>query len=290
MEGELERCWWRWWLEIRSRMSCQNRVIMTTPSDLAQTNCSGSCGWGSRRLLAVMTTSITGRHKPIHHEVSLTHRYFKQNNPQAWGGGVGIIYTTDNQLALMQDHPLCLYIQRRCIELHDGRSASATSETQGMLVFTSSHPSLMNLICLQSNLQEIFAGETWMFEGVRWGHTCVVRGNRVIMSYFDPINIHSFPFITSCYVSSTQRRRATQAGIMEVSVQAPCQWALNSVLTFIKRSWASFAFPTKVSDCRIRHHLIYYGLFPSAGAVREIFNNYYEFVFHIRSTNSPKRT
>lgn len=97
MEGELERRWWRWWLEIRSRMSCQNRVIMTTPSDLAQPNCSGSCGWGSRLLLAVMTTSITGRHKPIHHEVSLTHRYSKQNNPQAWGGRGCIIYTTDNQ-------------------------------------------------------------------------------------------------------------------------------------------------------------------------------------------------
>lgn len=32
-----------------------------------------------------------------------------------------------------------------------------------MFVFTSSHSSLINLICLQSNLQEIFAGETLMF-------------------------------------------------------------------------------------------------------------------------------
>lgn len=69
-----------------------------------------------------------------------------------------------------------------------------------MLVFTSSHPFLMNGICLQSNLQEIFAGETPVFEGVRRGHTCLVRGNRVIMSCFDPINIHSFPFITTRYV------------------------------------------------------------------------------------------
>lgn len=34
---------------------------------------------------------------------------------------------------------------------------------QGLLVFTSSHPPLMNLICLQTNLKEIFAGETLMF-------------------------------------------------------------------------------------------------------------------------------
>lgn len=69
-----------------------------------------------------------------------------------------------------------------------------------MLVFTSSHPPLMNLICLQTNLKEIFAGETLMFGGVRWGHTCIVRGNAVITCYFEPANIHSFPFIMTCYV------------------------------------------------------------------------------------------
>lgn len=103
-----------------------------------------------------------------------------------------------HHLALMQDPLLCLYVHRRCVELH-WKMASAASETQGTLLFTSSRPSLMNLICLQSNLQEIFAGETWVFEGVMRGHTCVVGGNHVIMSYFDPINIHSFPFITTCY-------------------------------------------------------------------------------------------
>lgn len=32
-----------------------------------------------------------------------------------------------------------------------------------MLVFTTSHPPLMNLICLQTNLKEIFAEEPLMF-------------------------------------------------------------------------------------------------------------------------------
>lgn len=35
------------------------------------------------------------------------------------------------------------------------------THTQGM--FTFSHPPLMNLICLQTNLKEIFASETLMF-------------------------------------------------------------------------------------------------------------------------------
>lgn len=95
-EGELERCWWRRWLGIRSRMSRLIQVIMTTPSDLAQTNCSGSCGWGSRLLLAVMTASITMRREPIHHEASLTHRYSKHNKPPSLAGG-GQIWTTDDQ-------------------------------------------------------------------------------------------------------------------------------------------------------------------------------------------------
>lgn len=174
-------------------MSRLIQVIMTTPSDLAQTNCSGSGGWGSCLLLAVMTTSITVRREPIHHEASLTHRYSKHNNPPP------PIISGVHHRALVQDDLLCLYVQRHCVELHCGKMAPAASETQGMLLFTSSRPSLMNLICLQSNLQEIFAGETWVFEGVMRGHTCVVRGNHVIMSYFDPINIHSFPFITTCY-------------------------------------------------------------------------------------------
>lgn len=152
-----------------------------------------------------MTTSITIRRRPIHHEASLKRRYSKHNKPRAWGVGGGASFTpvlisAVHHLALMRDHLLGLHVGRHCVELHYGRMASAASETQGVLLFTSSHPSLMNLICLQSNLQEIFAGETSVFEGARRGHTCVVRGNRVIMSYFDPINIHSFPFITTCYV------------------------------------------------------------------------------------------
>lgn len=153
-----------------------------------------------------MTTSITIRRRPIHHQASLTRRYSKHNKPQAWRGGGGIIYARANQCRASS----CFNARSPAgpprpttlsnVELHYGRMASAASETQGVLLFTSSHPSLMNLICLQSNLQEIFAGETSVFEGARRGHTCVVRGNRVIMSYFDPINIHSFPFITTCYV------------------------------------------------------------------------------------------
>lgn len=144
-------------------MSRLMQVIMTTPSDLAQTNCSGSCGWGSRLLLAVMTASITMWCKPIHHEASLTHRYSKQipPPPPALGAKFGPpMISAVRHLALMQDHLLCLYVQRRCVELHCGKMASAASQTQGTLLFTSSRPSLMNLICLQSNLEEIFAGET----------------------------------------------------------------------------------------------------------------------------------
>lgn len=37
------------------------------------------------------------------------------------------------------------------------------THTQGMLLFTFTHPPLMNLICLQTNLKEIFARETLMF-------------------------------------------------------------------------------------------------------------------------------
>lgn len=69
-----------------------------------------------------------------------------------------------------------------------------------MLLFTCSHLPLMNLICLQTNLKEIFARETLMFVVLDGGHTCIVRGNSVIMCYFDPTNIHSFPFIMTCYV------------------------------------------------------------------------------------------
>lgn len=81
-----------------------------------------------------------------------------------------------------------------------GGMALNASKTQGMLVFTFSHPSLMNLICLQSNRQEIFACKTPVFEGVERGQTCLRRANCVTMRYFDPITIHSFTFITTCYV------------------------------------------------------------------------------------------
>lgn len=79
IEGARGRCQWRSWLEIRNRISCQNQVIMPTPSDLAATNCCGSCGCGSHLLLAIMATSITVRHKLIHHKPSLTQWYSKHN-------------------------------------------------------------------------------------------------------------------------------------------------------------------------------------------------------------------
>lgn len=59
-----------------------------------------------------------------------------------------------------------------------------------MLLFTTSHPTVMNLICLQTNLKEIFAGETLMFVVLDGGIPVSSWGKSVIMCYFDPTNIH----------------------------------------------------------------------------------------------------
>lgn len=83
IERERERCQWRPWLEIRNRISCQNQVIMPTPSDLAETNCCGSCGRGSHLLLALIAMSIMAWHKLIHHKPSLTQWYSKHNKLRA---------------------------------------------------------------------------------------------------------------------------------------------------------------------------------------------------------------
>lgn len=77
IERDRARCQWRPWLEIRNRISCQNQVIMPAPSDLAETNCCGSCGCGSHLLLALIAMSIMVWHNLIHHKPSLTQMIFQ---------------------------------------------------------------------------------------------------------------------------------------------------------------------------------------------------------------------